>query len=311
MVSRDNILFEIGGEKQMSSKMILCISTLAFLLVECSAPQRPYRFNLSSSTEEPLQLVSREFTVEGLSPVRIDTQQGTFWTGWEDTGFLYGDGTLVRRYLVVVADKSDPPSVTIRAEVQWCLRGSFSIQADVLTGDCRRMDELQKSHQEDLDALGARLRDALSSHLALTTVNTTPASASSILAVFDVQDASHTISSTLLEQMTELLSVKMTESGRFKTIPHNQIREQLHNQQKESYKQCYDESCQIELGKAVAASKLLTTKILRVGDACTLLSTLYDLKTETSDRAVSVDSPCGDKELLNGMTALAKQLSKR
>jgi hypothetical protein len=132
-----------------------------------------------------------------------------------------------------------------------------------------------------------------------------------VVAVFDVQDASkkNRVDQDTLDQLTEYLAAQLTEQVGFRVVPRNQLRERLAEQRNESYKKCYDESCQIELGKAVAAQKSLATKLLRVGNKCAITAILYDLKTETTEKATSADTDCNEDSLMEGVRTIARKLS--
>ena len=86
------------------------------------------------------------------------------------------------------------------------------------------------------------------------------------------------------------------------------MRRQLSDSKQASYEACIDEACQIEVGKAVAAQKSLSTKIIRVGRQCALSTTLFDLKTEATETAASVRTPCSQESLMDGIDALVKKL---
>ena len=55
----------------------------------------------------------------------------------------------------------------------------------------------------------------------------------------------------------------------------------LLEQSKESFKKCYDEKCQIELGRQLPANKMVTTNIKKIGGKCRVAGSLYDLKKQT------------------------------
>lgn len=81
-------------------------------------------------------------------------------------------------------------------------------------------------------------------------------------------------------------------------VADSRLRAELRQRKRSSYEDCYDESCQIELGKAVAARMLLNSRIIREpGPQCSLSLRLLDLQTETTKAAVFVQShtECGPK----------------
>jgi len=130
-----------------------------------------------------------------------------------------------------------------------------------------------------------------------------------VLAVFDVFDPSAAFDPKLTEQLTAYLFTALAEAGRFRVVPRNQLRKQMIGEKKGSYKKCYQESCQIELGKAVAAQAILSTQIIKVGTKCMVAGNLYDLRTETTLKGASVDSGCKQEQLLEAMGRLVEKLS--
>jgi hypothetical protein len=131
-----------------------------------------------------------------------------------------------------------------------------------------------------------------------------------IVAVFDVEDATSRWKDKTLSQLTDYLAAKITEVG-YRVVPRNQLRARLVEEKKEGYKTCFDETCQIELGKAVAAQRSLSTKLLQIGTSCAISSTLFDLKTETTERAASVRTDCSENGLMEGMEKIARQLAAK
>jgi hypothetical protein len=131
-----------------------------------------------------------------------------------------------------------------------------------------------------------------------------------IVAVFDIQDASKKHDKDALQQLTNYLGTLLTQSGAYKVIPQDQLRKNLLDEKKGSYKECFDERCRIELGKAMSAEKTLATTLIQVGSKCAVTSNLFDLKTETTDKGASVETGCSPDELLSAMKSIAGQLSK-
>ena len=140
-------------------------------------------------------------------------------------------------------------------------------------------------------------------------VSPAPAKKSVILAVFDIEDVTKQLKEQEILQIQEFLETRLTELGGFKIVPREQLRQRLQQEKTDSYRACFDEACQIELGKEVAAEKSLSTRILKVGSTCVVTSKLFDLKTATSEKAASARVACSPEGLLEGMDQLATQLS--
>ncbi len=132
---------------------------------------------------------------------------------------------------------------------------------------------------------------------------------SPIVAVFDVEDASDLLKEMEREQLQDFLAARLTELARFKVVPREQLKARLLDQKTSSYKECYDTSCQIELGREVAAQKTVATRIIKMGESCVVTSQLYDLKTATTERAATAKVECNAEKLLEGIDLLARQLA--
>lgn len=142
--------------------------------------------------------------------------------------------------------------------------------------------------------------------------DTTPAPAAlvapSVLAVFDVADDAGVLTSAEARQLADYLAARIATLPATRVVPREQLRAALATAKAESYQSCFDESCQLELGKAVSAQKSVATKLLRVGGACALTSVVFDLVTETTERAASTPTDCAPEALLVGLDELARQL---
>lgn len=130
-----------------------------------------------------------------------------------------------------------------------------------------------------------------------------------ILAVFDIEDVTKQLDEREVLQIREFFETRLTELGNFKIVPREQLRVRLQGKKTDSYRACFDEACQIELGKEVAAEKSLATRILKVGSICVVTSRLFDLKTATSEKAASARVACNSEALLEAINQLAAQLS--
>lgn len=153
--------------------------------------------------------------------------------------------------------------------------------------------------------------------LLISAVSTAAAAASTapIVAVFEIQATSvPSIKPATLQAMTDFLNAKLVASGRLRAVPRAQIKQRLSELKVESYKACYDQACQIELGRELAANKSLSTKVHRAGQRCALTLELYDLANATTEAAHTELVACGEGQLYEalsrGVQALLDKVSK-
>ena len=138
----------------------------------------------------------------------------------------------------------------------------------------------------------------------------TPRKKATIVAVFGVQDPSGKFDKKTMAQLTEYLETMVTQETGWRVVPREQLRQRLVQQKKGSYRACVDQACQIELGKAVAAQKSLSTKLLQVGSKCALTAKLYDLKSETAEKAATARTDCSDDALMGAVDVIVKGLTR-
>ena len=113
-----------------------------------------------------------------------------------------------------------------------------------------------------------------------------------VVAVFDIQNEAE-LEPTDIKQLTNYLEAELTASRKYSVVPTAELRKALQEKKAESLDACYDESCQIEIGKEVAAEKTLATTISRIGESCLVTMQLYDLKRGASEAAATQRGRCG------------------
>ncbi|MBW2735505.1 MAG: SEL1-like repeat protein [Deltaproteobacteria bacterium] len=149
---------------------------------------------------------------------------------------------------------------------------------------------------------------ALSLGLALSSPG--HAQARSIIAVFDMtSEGLRRIKPVELKRLTDYLANQLTAKGSFSVVPRDRLTQQLRAQKKTSFKKCFDQSCQIEIGRELAANKSLATKVIRFGKKCIVTATLYDLKTATTAGGANAKSKCTMDGLLKATEEIAAKLS--
>jgi uncharacterized protein len=129
-----------------------------------------------------------------------------------------------------------------------------------------------------------------------------------IVAVFEIQTKLMKLPQAERDIMTSLLVEELAIGGAFKVMPPGDVKKILIEQSKESYKKCYDESCQIQLGRRLPANKLLTSSVMKLGKKCRVSISLYDLKQQTADTTEKVRGGCSQDALLESIVVVAGKL---
>lgn len=129
-----------------------------------------------------------------------------------------------------------------------------------------------------------------------------------IVAVFQIQPKQVTLEAATVDALTEYLAVAVSKGGVLRVVPPGDIRAALRARQKESYRACYDQKCQIELGRELAANKTLSASVLKLGGTCTLTASLYDLKTQATDLSEMADGACSPEALKASIDVVAARI---
>jgi tetratricopeptide (TPR) repeat protein len=132
-----------------------------------------------------------------------------------------------------------------------------------------------------------------------------------IVAVFDIEDTrapGARLSDRERADLTVYLGAILAEGAAFRVVPPEQLKKALEEKKRQSHRPCFDERCQIEIGREVAAQKTLATRIMKVGQHCGIVATLYDLRQAVSERATTYKGACDKDALFSGVEFLAKKL---
>ncbi|HSA24805.1 MAG TPA: hypothetical protein P5076_25315, partial [Myxococcota bacterium] len=74
-----------------------------------------------------------------------------------------------------------------------------------------------------------------------------------VVAVFLMESKGSTLNADEPGYLTDYMSARLGEAGRFQIIPRDEIKKRLVAAKADTYKNCYDTACQIEVGKELAA----------------------------------------------------------
>ena len=138
------------------------------------------------------------------------------------------------------------------------------------------------------------------------------AQATGIVAVFPIEarDISG-LAPADIQKFTGLLDTVVSQSG-WRTVPRTAVRrEQLVQAKAESYDTCYDDACQIELGRAVSADKILVSTWVAFAEACELTIKLFDVATELTELAARAQSTCDESGLWAAIDEVGGKLVRR
>lgn len=131
-----------------------------------------------------------------------------------------------------------------------------------------------------------------------------------VVAVFEIQAKRIKPKADLLQVLTEYLATALSETGKYDVIPPATIRTELLKHKQESFKECHNEKCQIEMGRSLAANKLLVTSIMRIGDQCVVTCRLFDLKKEAAERSAKARGKCDEKGYMASIDEVITSLVK-
>ncbi len=123
-----------------------------------------------------------------------------------------------------------------------------------------------------------------------------------VLAVFSIEFTRMEPKKGLDDVLSDYVASWISEHLPYQVVPRDQIKQRLTQQKSASYKACYDQTCQIEVGKELAAEKTLSIKVGKVGRRCTVGLSLYDLRKATADRAATAKArTCEEDDLLEAL----------
>ena len=129
-----------------------------------------------------------------------------------------------------------------------------------------------------------------------------------VVAVFQIQNKAG-LSKNAVEQLTDLVSAQLTASGHYQVVANSEVKKALRQKTAESYEACYDEACQIEIGKEIAAQKTLSTKVSKLAQTCVVTMQLYDLQKSASEKAATKTGKCGLENILQLLQGAIVSLS--
>jgi hypothetical protein len=139
------------------------------------------------------------------------------------------------------------------------------------------------------------------------------ADAAPVIAIFELEDTrakNERFSDAKRADLTGYLASLLARDGAFRVVPTAQLQGALLEAKKETYKSCYDERCQIEIGKAVAAEKTVSVRIIKIGGLCAVTASLYDLRNEATENSASEKTKCTEDPIVAALETVASVLRR-
>jgi hypothetical protein len=123
-----------------------------------------------------------------------------------------------------------------------------------------------------------------------------------------IEDKTKSINSSLIDSAEEFIRGELIASNRYFVISaERQNNEIMKTMKKESYKKCYERSCQIPLGKALSADTIIQGVITKFGKEYTLRLEMIDLAKEATILGATTDF-VSTNDFKNAVLAALQQL---
>jgi antitoxin component YwqK of YwqJK toxin-antitoxin module len=132
-----------------------------------------------------------------------------------------------------------------------------------------------------------------------------------VVAVFDLEPSGVALAKDVRAALDEYLFTKVASAPGLQVVPRAEVKRRLDEAKAESYKECYDQACQIEIGKELAAQKTVSTKLLKLGESCLVSIVVYDLRSAATEGAGEATGGCGTGALIRSLESAAKTVTAR
>ncbi|MCA9669199.1 MAG: hypothetical protein KC503_26565 [Myxococcales bacterium] len=132
-----------------------------------------------------------------------------------------------------------------------------------------------------------------------------------VVAVFPLKIAPRVpINASARAALDSYFRARLAASRRFAPVPRTRLVRSLRAQKKASYRPCYDTSCQIAIGRELAAAKSIVAEVLLLGDRCVALATVFDLERATAEHAAEARGGCDESALADALRRVARELDR-
>ena len=147
--------------------------------------------------------------------------------------------------------------------------------------------------------------------LALCGAVATPARAQHkpTVAVFEIEARRVRLARGVLGLLSGYVADRMASSTAFQLVPRDKLKKKLAAQKTRANKRCHSRTCQIKIGKQLAAHRSLSTRLVKIGSRCVVTGTLYDLQRGAADQGATAEGKCSEDGIMASIKAVVTQLA--
>lgn len=172
--------------------------------------------------------------------------------------------------------------------------------AHVRSAEAARLEKKRAQRREAIDR-------AVAIEVAAEVAAESPLAQDAVVALLPMEVQGST-EAHIVDTLDALLFLELTSTGRFRFVPRRDIEAANRKVKAESLGDCVDAQCNLEIGRALAAERVLAPRLFASDGGCVVALTSFDLRTETGDWAATVKSPCDDASLREAARKLASRL---
>jgi len=131
------------------------------------------------------------------------------------------------------------------------------------------------------------------------------------VAVFELELRNVRIKRSMVRILRDYLSDQLAATRAYRVVPGDKIRAALMRGQLRSRKVCFAKSCQIRVGRALAADRSLSTRVMRIGRRCVVTATLFNLETQVTEKGATAKSGCSEEQIQAAIDVIVAKLAGR
>jgi hypothetical protein len=133
------------------------------------------------------------------------------------------------------------------------------------------------------------------------------AQSGAVVAVFDVDARDIDLPAPTLDAMADYICKSLTTAG-FQVIPRQVLARTIAARKGPKKDGCKDLNCQMDAARRAKAEKSLSIRVVKVGETCRFLVTLYDIGSQASEAAGMAAGGCLEEDVITMIDGAVGQL---